>query len=148
MKTLAICLLCLVLFPAAAVAADYFREVVTVTNDVKISENFTLREFACSCCNQVMIDPELLRRLQAMRTEAGRPIIINSGYRCLSRNRAIGSQDTSQHRQGKAADIRIVGLSLAAQRALCEKHFGDGGIGYANTFTHVDVRGSRARWTY
>ncbi len=118
-------------------------------NDISISTNFNMREFQCRCgCGQVKIDSELLERLQAMRTEAGRPIRINSAYRCQTHNRRVGSADTSQHRRGKAADIVIVGLSISQQRALCEKHFGDGGIGHAKTFTHVDTRGSRARWNY
>lgn len=34
-----------------------------------------------------------------------RPMHIDSGYRCLALNRAIGSHDNSQHRTGNAADF-------------------------------------------
>ena len=40
-----------------------------------------------------------------------RPIIINSGFRSKKVNDAVGSKDTSQHRLGCAADIRVLGLT-------------------------------------
>ena len=122
-------------------------------NAIRVGQNFWLYEFQCKgsncgCNNAVKLDPELARRLQAMRTETGSPIIINSGYRCIVHNRAVGSTDTSQHPRGTAADIVIVRLSMSQQEAICEKYFPDGGIGRAKTFTHVDTRGFPARWRY
>jgi uncharacterized protein YcbK (DUF882 family) len=38
-------------------------------------------------------------------------VMINSGFRCKELNDAVGSKDTSQHRLGCAADIRVPGLS-------------------------------------
>jgi uncharacterized protein YcbK (DUF882 family) len=38
-------------------------------------------------------------------------VMINSGFRCKELNDAVGSKDTSQHRLGCAADIRVSGLS-------------------------------------
>jgi zinc D-Ala-D-Ala carboxypeptidase len=40
-----------------------------------------------------------------------RPIIINSAFRSLQVNRAVGSKDTSHHVDGRAADIRVPGMS-------------------------------------
>ncbi len=117
-------------------------------NDIKISENFNLSEFECSCCKQVKLDSELLKRLQAIRTQTGLPLRINSGYRCPAHNRKVGGSSGSQHMMGKAADIVIVGMPIAQQQRICEQHFAGQGIGKANTFTHVDVRGSHARWSY
>ena len=37
----------------------------------------------------------------------GKPVMINSAFRCKQVNDAVGSKDTSQHRIGCAADIRI-----------------------------------------
>jgi hypothetical protein len=37
--------------------------------------------------------------------------MVNSGFRCKELNDAVGSKDTSQHRLGCAADIRVPGLS-------------------------------------
>jgi uncharacterized protein YcbK (DUF882 family) len=39
-----------------------------------------------------------------------KPVMINSAFRCKQVNDAVGSKDTSQHRIGCAADIRIPGL--------------------------------------
>jgi len=38
---------------------------------------------------------------------SGKPIMINSAFRSEEVNRAVGSKDTSQHRRGCAADIRV-----------------------------------------
>ena len=43
--------------------------------------------------------------LEPLRTHIGKPITINSGYRCPLLNRAVGGVSTSQHLLGKAADI-------------------------------------------
>jgi len=117
-------------------------------NDIKIAENFKLSEFECRCCKVVKLDSELLDRLQKIRTEAGRPVIINSGYRCPGYNRQVGGAPQSQHVEGKAADFRIPGLSISQQRQLAEKYFANDGIGYGSSFTHVDTRGHKARWDY
>lgn len=49
--------------------------------------------------------------LEPLRSALRLPIIISSGYRCIALNRAIGSKDTSQHVQGRAADIKVAGLT-------------------------------------
>ena len=41
----------------------------------------------------------------------GKPIMINSAYRSKKVNDAVGSKDTSQHRIGCAADIRVPGMT-------------------------------------
>jgi hypothetical protein len=40
-----------------------------------------------------------------------RPIIVNSAFRSKAVNDAVGSKDTSQHRLGCAADIRVPGMT-------------------------------------
>lgn len=45
--------------------------------------------------------------LQPVRTMIGRPIHINSGYRCDRLNKAVGGKPTSLHKQGRAADIHV-----------------------------------------
>lgn len=40
-----------------------------------------------------------------------KPVMINSAYRSKKVNDAVGSKDTSQHRLGCAADIRIPGMT-------------------------------------
>jgi hypothetical protein len=41
----------------------------------------------------------------------GKPIMVNSAFRSKQVNDAVGSKDTSQHRTGCAADIRVPGVT-------------------------------------
>lgn len=41
----------------------------------------------------------------------GKPIMINSAFRSKAVNDAVGSKDTSQHRIGCAADLRVPGMT-------------------------------------
>jgi len=41
----------------------------------------------------------------------GKPIMVNSAFRSKLVNDAVGSKDTSQHRVGCAADIRVPGVT-------------------------------------
>ena len=41
----------------------------------------------------------------------GKPVMINSGFRSKQVNDAVGSKDSSQHRLGCAADIRVPGMN-------------------------------------
>lgn len=43
--------------------------------------------------------------LDPLREGYGKPIRVNSGYRCDALNKAVGGSKTSQHRYGLAADI-------------------------------------------
>ena len=40
-----------------------------------------------------------------------KPILVNSAFRSKAVNEAVGSKDTSQHRLGCAADIRVPGMT-------------------------------------
>lgn len=44
--------------------------------------------------------------LEPLREEWGRPLTINSGYRCPEVNAYVGGVPTSQHTKGEAADIK------------------------------------------
>lgn len=46
--------------------------------------------------------------LDPLRELYGKPIIVNSGYRCIKLNKAIGGAKNSQHLVGQASDIRTV----------------------------------------
>ena len=48
--------------------------------------------------------------LQPIRSEFDRPVIISSGFRSAELCIAIGSKPTSQHSEGKAADLEIPGV--------------------------------------
>ena len=46
--------------------------------------------------------------LDPLRELYGKPIIVNSGYRCIKLNKAVGGAKNSQHLVGQASDIRTV----------------------------------------
>lgn len=43
--------------------------------------------------------------LDPLREKYGKPVRVNSGYRCDKLNKAVGGSNTSQHKYGLAADI-------------------------------------------
>lgn len=51
---------------------------------------------------------ELLQQVKS--AVGGKPVMINSGFRSKRVNDAVGSKDSSQHRLGCAADIRVPGI--------------------------------------
>ena len=68
-----------------------------------------------------------------------KPIIITSAYRSKAVNDACGSRDTSQHRLGCAADIRVPGMTPdAVVRALLKLPF-DQIIREYDAWTHISI---------
>ena len=52
--------------------------------------------------------------LDPLREKYGKPIKVNSGYRCPKHNLAVGGATQSQHMKGEAADIAPAGLQVTA----------------------------------
>jgi len=90
---------------------------------VKLTENFSLEEMTVSeigarrgldnTPNATEI-ANLVRTaglLEQVRALIKKPIIVNSAFRSKAVNDAVGSKDTSQHRIGCAADIRVPGMT-------------------------------------
>jgi hypothetical protein len=48
---------------------------------------------------------------QVKKAVGGKPVMINSGFRSKQVNDAVGSKDSSQHRLGCAADLRVPGMT-------------------------------------
>lgn len=88
---------------------------------MNLSEHFTLDELTHTDHREFDNTPnesELanLKRLAAFLETVksaigGKPIIVNSAFRCKQVNDAVGSSDRSQHRLGCAADIRVPQMS-------------------------------------
>lgn len=114
----------------------------------KVSSHFRVREFACSDgSDAVFIADELVTLLEKIRTYFNKATTINSGFRTASHNKKVGGGAQSQHIYGTAADIVVKGVEPIKVAEYAEKLLsGKGGIGRYATFTHVDVRETRARW--
>lgn len=88
---------------------------------MNLSPNFTLDELTVTDHREFDNTPNTteianLTRLaelleQVKTTLGGKPIMVNSAFRCKQVNDAVGSKDTSQHRHGCAADIRVPGVT-------------------------------------
>ena len=73
---------------------------------------FKINEFVCHCgCEMPAearqnIEALVANVLDPVRDEYGKPIYVNSGYRCEKHNASVGGVPRSQHLVGQAADIR------------------------------------------
>jgi len=123
---------------------------------MKLTKNFSLEEFECNCGCKM---PEFVKKnveklaenLQVLRDVVGRLDLTNA-YRCKEHNADVGGLWNSKHLLGKAADIKSEPikpkeLAQIINDLMKSENFELGGIGIYNTFTHVDIRGTRARWS-
>lgn len=88
---------------------------------MQLTEHFTLEELTHTDHRELDNTPNdaelanltrLAEFLEEVKTVlGGKPIMVNSAFRSKAVNDAVGSKDTSQHRIGCAADIRVPGLT-------------------------------------
>ena len=115
---------------------------------MNLSPHFTLEELTHTDHRELDNTPndaelENLKRLAEFLEEVktvlgGKPIMVNSAFRSKAVNDAVGSKDTSQHRIGCAADIRVPTMTPdQVVRAII-----DSGIGYDQIIREFD------RWTH
>ena len=119
----------------------------------KISKNFTWEEFVASdtakkhgIINQITdwdvrdnIIALVENVLQPLRDAYGKPITINSGYRCPALNKAVGGVATSQHTKGQAADCGCDD-PLALARLLLDLGLEFDQMGLYPTFVHLSYK--------
>jgi hypothetical protein len=88
---------------------------------MSLTPHFTLDELTFTDHREFDNEPNDAERANLLRlanlleqvkyTLGGEPVMVNSAFRCKEVNDAVGSKDTSQHRLGCAADIRVPGMT-------------------------------------
>ena len=118
---------------------------------MNLSEHFTLEELTATSHREFDNTPNAteianLTRLAAMLEQVkavlgGKPVMINSGFRSKQVNDSVGSKDTSQHRIGCAADIRVPGMTPnEVVKAIIASDIGyDQLIREFDSWTHISV---------
>lgn len=123
----------------------------------KVSANFTVGELVTSgdkSADVARISPALVQLLQAIRSRVATPVTVVSGYRSWKRNGVVykgyGKPPTlSQHCAGKAADIKIAGMTGMDIAKVAIDVWGPRvALGIGPNYAHVDVRGRGDSWTY
>ena len=124
----------------------------------QLSPAFRVREFRCrDGTDTILIDEGLVVLLQCIREHFGKPVYITSGYRTAAYNAAVGGSKSSQHLLGRAADLYVEGVPVAAVAAYAETLLPSrGGIGRypkdakhptrKTGWVHIDTRAGKSRW--
>jgi hypothetical protein len=118
---------------------------------MNLTAHFTLEELTHTDHREFDNTPneqelENLKRLAAFLEQVktvlgGKPIMVNSAFRSKQVNDAVGSKDTSQHRIGCAADIRIPAMTPdEVVKAIIASNLGyDQIIREFDRWTHISV---------
>lgn len=108
--------------------------------------SFTPQEIACRGTGNILIVPDGLNKLQALRDIIGL-LILNSAYRSPSHNKAVGGSPNSKHLLGIAYDVQNDSKRFTQDQLIeAAIKVGFNGIGRYDTFTHIDARQTPARW--
>lgn len=108
--------------------------------------NFKPREMACKGTGSLLIVPDAMDKLQALRDRLGVPMIVRSAYRSPQHNRNVGGAARSPHMQGVAFDIGMENHNPSAFEAAA-REVGFTGFGYypRSGFMHIDT-GAERTW--
>jgi len=131
--------------------------------DGQITENFNIKEFKCKDNGEVLLNAAVIdhiKRLQRFRDWYKRVMIVISGYRTREYNKKINGSQNSKHIEGIASDIALPNEFYTFTKTrqeeflnnvknkwieLCLEDGLGGGIGFYDTFFHID---SRAKGSY
>ena len=107
--------------------------------------SFSPAEIACRGTGAIKINTEAMDKLQSLRNRLGKPLIVRSGYRSPSHNRAVGGDPASKHMLGTAFDIA---MSNHDPVAFAEAARAVGVLGFGtyprSGFMHIDLGPARS----
>ena len=105
-----------------------------------LSPNFRFSEFMSEAKGPFgFFQVHVVESLQAIREASGGPIYVNSGYRNVAYNEAVGGATWSRHQYGDAVDMYSGVLSLAELEDVCQDMGADFTLLY-DTHVHCDWR--------
>lgn len=108
--------------------------------DLYLSKHFKRKELECACCGELILDNSFLDKLEKVRSIYGKPMLINSGYRCQLNNSIVGGEPHSAHLDGNAADISIIGSQERYELVRAAIMAGAEGIGVYPRWIHIDFK--------
>ncbi|MCA0871389.1 DUF882 domain-containing protein [Seohaeicola saemankumensis] len=108
--------------------------------------NFNPAEIACRGTGKLLINEAALDKLQTLRDQLGKPLIVRSAYRSPEHNRAVGGATRSKHMEGAAFDIAMANHDPVAFEAAA-RDVGFLGFGFypRSGFMHIDL-GPARQW--
>ena len=133
-------------------------ERIDLDSPIIVGGNFTWGEFTRGgerMPQSAAIVGQVRKAAEAMQEIRGRlgdrPITVTSAYRPPAVNRRVGGASQSRHLFGDAVDFVVSGMpALEVERRLDSWWGSRGGLASSRRhgFTHIDLRGVRARWNY
>lgn len=121
---------------------------------MNISTNFTRDELCkckCGCNTYIKPNIKLVNILEKLRKKVGKPLIINSSYRCPNHPLEKHKRKTGQHTLGNAVDIKIpkgISKKVFLEIILTIKEITGIGLPIDQNYIHIDIRNIPARWAY
>lgn len=111
---------------------------------MKTSKYFAPQEFRrCSpSCTIDQMDQRFLDTLDALRAQAGIPLVLNCAYRSVAHEKARGRSGNSAHTKGLAADIRCNSSATRWKIVTAALALGIRRIGIGKSYVHVDIDGT------
>jgi len=111
--------------------------------------NFSRSEMACQHCGRAEMDADTMWKLQELRDSFGKPMRVNSGYRCPEHPIEANKSKPGAHSSGRAVDISVQGSDAYALVMLAMRQ-GWQGIGVQQKgdgrFIHLDDLTNKEGW--
>lgn len=117
------------------------RNPLRIRNNMITAKYFKESEFkACTpSCSLQNMDQKFMQSLDALRSVAGIPLVLNCAYRSVEWDKAKGRSGNSAHTRGKAVDIRCTTTLNRMKIVKAALAIGIRRIGIGKNFIHVDT---------